>query len=261
MNYLNHPKLFTYYSAENPKAILSIPHSGMTVPLEFSTFLNPDHEILNEDLDYKVNELIHINELNQAGICVLVSHIHRVCIDLNRARSIAFLAWPENTHGNKIVINQAPQDTQELLLAKYYDPFYEFYKSVINELKQKSSNKLNIIDLHSMPSKPTAFHLKKNPTQALQRPDFCLSDLDGKSCDIEYINHAMNIFNLSHQANKNDPYKGGYVTQYVSQFNVNTIQIEINRKLYMDEKRKELEKGLKEFKKTLTSHLIRVFDF
>ena len=46
--------------------------------------------------------------------------------------------------------------------------------------------------------------------------------------------------NKGHESSLNDPYVGGFVTEYVDQFRTNNIQIEINRAVYMDESLKEL---------------------
>ena len=61
---------------------------------------------------------------------------------------------------------------------------------------------------------------------------------------------------------QNDPYFGGHVTRHIhaTYQNINNIQIEINRKIYMDEAKRELNTSLvKELKLNLTNSLIKSF--
>src|SRR5688572_26320480 len=107
---LEHPQknpLFTYHAPLGNRylGLISIPHSGETIPEEFRSYLSGDEDAYKSDVDFKVNELIDIESLQQAGVAVLVSHIHRICVDLNRAENNCVLFWKENTHGKKLVVN------------------------------------------------------------------------------------------------------------------------------------------------------------
>ena len=69
------------------------------------------------------------------------------------------------------------------------------------------------------------------------------------------------LMKAGHESSLNDPYVGGYVTEYVDQFRTNNIQIEINRRIYMDEKTKLLvPEKVVTLKPTLTDVLIRGFE-
>ena len=89
---LDHPQknpIFDFYAPLGSKylGLLSIPHSGETIPAEFEKFLSGDLKAYKEDVDFKVNELVDIRKLQEAGVAVLVAHVHRICVDLNRAES------------------------------------------------------------------------------------------------------------------------------------------------------------------------------
>ena len=257
-------KIFSFYSPHQLplKGILSIPHSGEWIPDEFLPYLTTSLHDLNQDLDYKVNELVDIEKLTQQGIAVLVSHVHRVCIDLNRAPELAVFAWRENTQGITLVTKNPEEAFCEKALHRYHFPYFEMLRSVLDEGKKNRQTPLPVIDLHSMPCKPTSYHLKKNPHQKLIREDFCLSDLKGKSCDPQYINFAHTLFSKEFSVSINDPYLGGYVTQFFHQCGGNqAIQIEINRSLYMNESSITLidskANGLKE---KITNNLQKIFE-
>ncbi|MBF0360759.1 MAG: N-formylglutamate amidohydrolase [Oligoflexia bacterium] len=247
--------VINYYSPLNSsnnevKGILSIPHSGEVIPPEFNQYLSGDLQAYNEDVDYKVSELIDIQALRKLGIGVVVANIHRVAVDLNRPEETAVLYWEENTKGVKIRVANMDVDKREMMLEKYHRSYYGFLSNLIREMEQKyQQRRISFVDLHSMPSRPTEYHLKLNPNQKTTRADFCISDLKGSTCVPEYINFVYDKLRaFSYKPAINDPYFGGNITKYfgyngVGNFNTNTIQIEINRSLYMDEQKKSLNVG------------------
>lgn len=235
--------LFDYYAplSDEIRGLLSIPHSGETVPEAFNAFLSGDEKAYREDVDYKVNELVDIKSLQEAGVAVLVAHLHRVCVDLNRSPDIAVLCWKENTKGVKLVVNEPTPADIEKFLATYHKPYYEMLKANLQELEKRKKGLVSMIDLHSMPSAPTAYHMKQNPNQKSWRPDFCISDRKGVTATPDFINFFHeSLTSKNFECSFNDPYVGGFVTEYVNQYRTNNIQIEINRRIYMDENTKEL---------------------
>ncbi len=247
------------------KGVISIVHSGEKIPAEIAPFLIEDQKHLDQDVDYRVFDLINIEALNKSGVAVIISHIHRTAVDLNRKRDLALLNWKQNTQGIQIVKMEPTEQEKEELTQKYYDPYYNELESIIRKLQEANPGKIvPVIDLHSMPSAPTAFHLKQNPDQAQTRPDFCLSDLKGKSCELCFIKKVEDLFELlGHTARINDPYFGGHVTVFINErfaAQVNNIQIEIKRNIYMDEVKHELksEEALK-IKGSLMSVFAQIF--
>lgn len=247
-----------------PRAILSIPHSGMEIPSPFLPYLNSDRKILDQDLDYKVDQLVEIDKLRRQGVVVLISKIHRVAIELNRVEAEGLFYWKENTHGKKIVVTELSDlKLKEELLKKYHRTYFTLLTYFINLVaKRDPAKRVPFIDLHSMPSRPTSYHLKINPNQAQTRAPFCLSDLKGESCDRNYRDDLVSEFkNNGFNPAINDPYLGGYITKFTRNFFANAIQIEINRELYMDEMEKTLFEPVKirQFKEKLTSILCNLF--
>lgn len=242
----DHPQkspIFDYFAplGSHYRGLLSIPHSGENIPEAFKAFLSGNEMAYKSDVDFKVNELVDIKKLQEAGIAVLVANVHRICVDLNRAESNCILFWKENTQGKKLVIKDPTDAEVQTFIETYHRPYYELLKSALQDLEKRKRNLVSMIDLHSMPSRPTEYHMKQNPTQKATRPDFCLSDRNGKTCDPEFIkSFQVDFIGRKFDASLNDPYVGGYVTEYVDQFRTNNIQIEINRQIYMDEKTKLL---------------------
>jgi len=82
-----------------------------------------------------------------------------------------------------------------------------------------------------MPSNPIA-------EQGGGRPDFVLGDRYGTSCSNELTRVAsMKLKELGYAVALNKPYAGGYITEHYGRPHAgqHTLQIEVNRALYMDE--------------------------
>jgi N-formylglutamate amidohydrolase len=262
----DHPQkspLFDYFAPTNNsfRGILSIPHSGLLIPDEFRQYLCADERTYLEDVDYKVDELVDIPQLQSNGVGVFLAHIHRVCVDLNRSENQSVLFWKENTHGKKMVERLPDVEMTNHFIQTYHRPYFEILKAALLDLEKKKSKPVSMIDLHSMPSSPTAYHLKQNPQQANTRADFFLSDRKGLTCHADFINYFHQQFlKRNFKSALNDPYVGGYITEYVNQFRTNNIQIEINRSIYMDESLKDLiPHKSNELKNHLTEILISGF--
>lgn len=264
---LDHPQknpIFDFYAplGNHYRGLLSIPHSGENIPPEFEKFLSGDHRAYKEDVDFKVNELVDIKKLQEAGIAVMVAHVHRVCVDLNRAESNCVLFWKNNTQGKQLVVQDPDFDQIQNFIETYHRPYFEFMKAALQDLEKRKNGLVSMVDLHSMPSRPTEYHMKQNPNQKTHRADFCVSDRKGKTAKAEFIDFFNDELNKAgHESVKNDPYVGGYVTEYVDQFRTNNIQIEINRSIYMDEVDKVLvPEKVHHLKPLLTDVLIRGFE-
>ena len=223
---------FEIFVAEaEARGIISIPHAGNWIPNRFVTHLSPNQKTRDRDLDFKVNEILPIPRLQKLGLHVIVAKLHRACIDLNRTREQALFAWPKNSFGEDLVISEMPVLESEAFLKELYDPYFE-------SIQKLCDMRLPLIDLHSMPSRATAYHLAKNPKQNTDRPDFCISDADGHSAPIENVRFIHDFLQSRHyDARLNEPYKGGHITQHFGGLGIPTIQIETNRKLYMDEEK------------------------
>jgi N-formylglutamate amidohydrolase len=264
---LDHPQkspLFDYYAplGSTYRGLLSIPHSGENIPPAFEEFLSGDGRAYKEDVDYKVNELVDIPALQCAGVAVLVAHVHRICVDLNRAEANCVLFWKENTQGKRLVVKDPTTAETERFIETYHRPYYELLKTSLQELEKRKRGPVSMVDLHSMPSRPTEYHLRQNPNQKLHRADFCLSDRKGKTCETAFIDFfRAGLEARGYSAVLNDPYVGGFVTEYVDRFRTNNIQIEINRAVYMDEVKKELVPAkASELRPRLTDVLIAGFE-
>ncbi|MDA5192871.1 N-formylglutamate amidohydrolase [Alphaproteobacteria bacterium LMG 31809] len=122
-----------------------------------------------------------------------------------------------------------------------YIPIQKALSGLIEDTRKRFGHAV-LIDCHSMPSGATFLRL---PLRA--SADIILGDRHGTSCAPALIDAAEDCLRgLGYRVTRNLPYSGGFNTQHYGQplLGLHALQIEINRALYMDEKRYEPTAGL-----------------
>ena len=126
-------------------------------------------------------------------------------------------------------------------LSLYYTPYHKALQMLVDEVKARFGIVV-LLDMHSMPNKGS------------KGADFVLGNRYGRSCDGRITDQIETLLTgLGFVTLRNTPYAGGYTTEHYSEPNlgVHVIQIEINRALYMDERRVVLVPKSKKFKDKL----------
>ena len=98
------------------------------------------------------------------------------------------------------------------------------------------------LNLHSMPSNV----YERLGLPARRAPDVALGDLDGRTCEPEFLDVVRRAFaDRGYSVSVNDPYKGQDLIRAAGRpgENRHSLQIEFNRALYMDEKTREPNAG------------------
>ena len=152
-------------------------------------------------------------------------------------QSASDIHWHKSTLGELLIPKPLSQKTHELLIKKYFNPFHKKIEGEIARLKKAGNRAVYLLDLHSMPSKGLAFHRDKGE----YRKDVVISDFKGQSCSKAFKNLTLKAYKeAGFNVALNWPYKGGAVTQCYGQPHKGqeALQVELNRKLYMDEKSK-----------------------
>ena len=107
-----------------------------------------------------------------------------------------------------------------------------------------------LIDCHSMPS--IGGPMDRDP--GFNRVDFILGDRHGTSCTGSVTNEVeQNLKAMKYVVTRNNPYAGGFTTGHYGQpkKNHHTLQIEINRALYMNEFLIDYSEGFEPLKESL----------
>lgn len=150
------------------------------------------------------------------------------------------------------------QETYQALLQRCFHPFHKAVGELADRVLPRRNQKdpLYHLDLHSMPSLGTKEH--RDPGE--QRADLVISNQDGKSS-------SQKFFDLVIEAGKKEgfrvaanwPYKGGRITETYGhpENGWETVQIELNRRLYMNEETKRPISGQFEKTQTRVGHVLR----
>ena len=115
-----------------------------------------------------------------------------------------------------------------------YKPYHRALRRLINKAHQAFGTVI-LVDCHSMPSVGVS---RDEP----RRPDMVIGDRYGTSCAAllpDMVEETMTA--LGYSVGRNKPYAGGFITEHYGNpaSGLHTIQIELNRAIYMDERRRE----------------------
>ncbi|MCK4508590.1 MAG: N-formylglutamate amidohydrolase [Desulfuromonadales bacterium] len=138
-----------------------------------------------------------------------------------------------------------------------YDPYVKALEDILSEATSVHDN-LWYLDCHSMKSVGNAM----NDDSGLARPDFSVSNGVGQTSSseaLEFIGSTLKSF--GYHVGINEPYKGGDLIHRAHRLQptCESIQIEINRALYMDETRFTKNANFTKVQEDVSSlmHLIR----
>ncbi len=266
--------VYSLYKSEKPALVIyDSPHSGTNYPDDFNHI--GDDLLLRGCEDNYVDELFAGVEKLQADL--LCAQFPRSYIDVNRADDDidALLldkpwegdirATPRSQAGYGLVRRlikpnvflydrKLTQDEITKRLYSYYTPYHEKLEEIIyNAYKHHGS--VWHINCHSMPNETA----KPNRVLGLstgqrQSADFVLGDRDGTTCDSAFTRAVRDfIRELGYNVTINDPFKGVEVIKRHSQpaRGIHSIQIEINKSLYMNEHTLEKHSGFADTKATI----------
>jgi len=207
------------------------------------------------DVDRYV-DILYKDVIEQLKIPSVVTQWHRYAVDLNRlpqdidqdsvigaplpsGSHTQGLHWVRTTQGEVLLKQPMTMKNHQLLVEKYFNPFHEDVAKLFSEFKAEGFQRVFHLDAHSMPSMGTKAH--RDPGQ--ERNEIVVSDFEGKSCSKEFKDLVIQAFSdAGFQVGYNFPYMGGRVTQTYGQPHrgQESIQVELNRRLYMDETSKKL---------------------
>ncbi len=232
--------------------VFDSPHSGRDYPPDFDYRI--DRQILRQAEDCHV-EALYAGVVAQ-GAPLLHALFPRSYIDPNRAledldSGMIEGSWPGATapgdktrrgvgliwrrlrglgeiYDRKLTVAEV-QDRIESCWRPYHDALRELLDAAHGRFGQVWH-----LNCHSMP----AVGDDTTPDGPEIRADFVLGDRDGSSCDPAFTRFvAAELTALGYQVKLNDPYKGVELVQRYADPSQgrHSLQIEINRRLYMDE--------------------------
>lgn len=258
--------------------VLSSPHAGNCFPEEFLANSALKKNELRISEDSFVTELV--KEASDAGIPLLSLNIPRTFIDVNRDKieldDTMFFDAPKNNDINSRrcrvglgVLHRVVYHNKNIYdgLLSYkealerinnvYDPYHKRLKQLVDKCVRKFGFCL-LLDCHSMPSMICNI---MNESKAL---DFCICNLFDESCPTEISQNFYNsLANQDFRVEFNRPYAGAFITFNYCQprKNIYTMQLEINRGIYMNEDSYEKNEYFQDIAHHISQSIIALGNF
>lgn len=251
------------FSIEEPVAVVSpavfaSPHSGRLYPKGFLELTRASPLDLRRIEDAYVDRLLA--DVHLSGSPVICGLVARAYIDLNRAESEMdphmfedpAPSWfsqrsPRVDAGlgciPRVAFNGTPiygarlrRDEAERRLEQVYRPYHRALEALLKRA-QAMFGQAWLIDCHSMPTETEG---------SARSPDIVIGDRFGASCGQGLADLVESLFRArGYTTARNTPYAGGYATlaHGTPGFGRHALQIEIRRRLYLDEANVEPHDG------------------
>jgi N-formylglutamate deformylase len=227
--------------------LITIPHCSTFVPVELRRLMMLKDSQINKMSDPFTDIIFDIPKAY-----VVKARISRLVTDLNRAPddieseaklSKAGVVVSIDLDGNPIYKTPPSMEMVMDRVTKYHDSFHD----KIDELKP---NVKFLIDGHSLRS----IGPSTRADSGQERADIILGNRDYTTCSRHMTQRIKKFFEVrGFKVSVNDPYKGAYLIGYhCSRKGLPGIQIEINEKLFMNEKtRRPYKRKIDELRKII----------
>jgi N-formylglutamate deformylase len=240
--------------------VFNSPHSGRIYPPAFLAVARLDRATLRRSEDSFVDELLA--GVVERGHPLMRAHFPRCYVDVNRepyeldprmfdGRLPSFA----NTRSMRVagglgtvarVVGEAQEIYQERLpvgealrrIEGLYKPYHRALRRLMTRVHRDFGAAV-LVDCHSMPS--VAGAKEERP-----RSDIVIGDRYGTSC-VGIVAETMQevLYGCGYSVSRNKPYAGGFITEHYGNpaAGLHSVQLEVNRALYMDERRFERGTG------------------
>jgi N-formylglutamate deformylase len=240
--------------------LFNSPHSGRIYPRAFLATSRLDLATLRRSEDSFVDELTV--GVVECGYPLMRAHFPRCYVDVNRepyeldprmfeGRLPSFA----NTRSMRVAgglgtVARVVGDAQEIYdqriavddalrrIETLYKPYHRALRKLFTRVHREFGAAM-LVDCHSMPSTTSA-------KDERPRADVVLGDRYGTSCVAAVSETAeATLRELGYAVSRNKPYAGGFITEHYGNpaAGLHAVQLEINRALYMDERRFERSGG------------------
>ncbi len=259
--------------------VLDSPHSGTHYPGDFGASVALEQ--LRQAEDSYVDELYAVGP--DLGATLIAARFPRSYIDPNRSlldidASLLATPWPGPAvpgaktqkgigliwrvldTGEAIYSRKLSVDEVKRRIVRYHQPYQRAVKDALDAVHDHFGGVWHL-NLHSMPAVSSAVS-EEGPGKP--RADFVLGDRDGTTCEPEFTAKVAEALRaMGYDVKVNDPYKGVELVRAFSDPKArrHSLQIEVNRKLYMDERTRGKNAGFDELKGNLGKLLVAVSEY
>jgi len=271
-------RLTTPAAASQLPLIYDSPHSGRAYPPGFSPLV-PVTELLGYE-DRLVDDLLA--QAPAHGVSLLTATFPRSFVDPNRSEDdldvqVAGESWTRPVRptsysergqglifrvgldGRPLYDGPLTADQLEVRIAGHWRPYHRALDDLLDAAQERWGAVWHI-NWHSM--RPVGDMLAPDP--GATRADFVLGDLDGRSAAPAFTAAAEEALrSLGYSVARNQPFKGGYITHRHGRpaEGRHSIQIEINRSLYLQPDLLEPSAGMAKLQADLAAFTATISDF
>jgi N-formylglutamate amidohydrolase len=232
--------------AQETPVIVEVPHAGLDLDAEALSTLVAPASAIGRDADLYVDELYA--DAPDCGATLLAARMSRYVCDLNRSEhdvdrdtvqgatgraSPHGLIWRSTTENRAAIARPLARTELERRLQAYYRPYHDKLDALVRDRLDRHGFVI-LVSGHSMPSRGRDGH--DDPGR--ERADIVPGTRQRSTAAAAVIEATEQVaarfhLGLAHD----DPYRGGHTTVRHGRpaAGVHAIQIEISRKLYMDE--------------------------
>ncbi len=234
--------------------VFASPHSARTYPAEFLNQSILDPLTIRSSEDAFVHELI--DSAPEFGVPLLVAGVPRAYVDLNRSPDELDPALIQGavrrgqnprvasglgviprvvSNGRAIYARKLTMGEVRSRIDRYWRPYHDAVQRLL-ESAHLTFGQAILVDCHSMPHEAMDGAVRTRG----RAPDIVLGDRFGAAADGEIVDRIEAAFAAAGlRVARNAPFAGAYVAQAYGRpsRHQHAVQIEIDRKLYMDERR------------------------
>jgi N-formylglutamate amidohydrolase len=258
--------------------VVEIPHAGLSIDPETLAFTVAPARSIARDADLYVDELFQ--DAPREGATLLVARTSRFVVDLNRGEAdidgetmegggrAPFprgVVWRLTTDGDPLLTSPLPRREVERRLSTVYRPYHRALDALLRRKLERFGHVVLLCG-HSMPSQPRPAP-PPAPVRHSAPPVPYRADLvpgtrgrtTAAGLVIDRVDAHARAFGFS--VRHDDPYRGGFSTAHYGRpaQGVHAVQIEIARRLYMDETSLRIDpqgfRAVREFARTLAARL------
>jgi N-formylglutamate amidohydrolase len=226
--------------------IVEVPHAGLALDAETLSTLVAPAQAVGRDADLYVDELYA--DAPECGATLLSARMSRYVCDLNRSEhdvdrdtvqnangrtSPHGLIWRCTTDNRAAIARPLPKSELERRLSAYYRPYHDKLDELVRDRLDRYGFVI-VVSGHSMPSRGRDGHDDPGRERADVVPG-TRQRSTAAAAAIDVVEEVAARFNYG--VAHDDPYRGGHTTVRYGRpaAGMHAIQIELNRKLYMDE--------------------------
>jgi len=238
--------------------VLDSPHSGFEFPADFDAVVS--------EFDLRDGEDCFVDELYlpaiERGVPLLAARYPRTYLDPNRHRGDIDLPliWRTLDDGRPIYSRKLRVDEVKARIDRFHAPYHRTLTQLLDAAHAEHGVVYHL-NCHSMNS---VAGMMGEGGEGTARADFVLGDRDGTTCDPAFTEFVRaTLVAMGYVVNLNDPYKGVELVRAYSDpgRGRHSLQVEINKRLYMDEATRARHAGFAPLQRNLQRMLEAIRDY